>query len=66
MSTSTRRKRPTYGGSIELSPLDVIALEATTEPFCPVAMNGGQYHPEQCLPSCTLCRDLLLHKETTP
>lgn len=48
----------------ELSPLEVIALEALFEPFCPVAMNGGQYHPGMCLPSCTICRDLLIRKET--
>ncbi len=49
----------------ELSPLEVIELEAALDPFCPVAMNGGVYHPGQCLPWCTLCKDLLLKKEAS-
>lgn len=48
----------------ELSPLEVVALEALLEPFCPVSAEGGVYHPGCCLPFCTICRDLLIsHKE---
>ena len=43
-----------------LSPLDVIALEAALEPFCPVADAGGVYHPDLCLPFCSICADLLI------
>ena len=52
---------PTSDRSIplELSPLDIIALEAALDPFCPVASAGGQYRPELCLPWCSVCRDLL-------
>lgn len=52
------RSRP-----MELSPLDMIALEAARDPFCPVAENGGVYHPGDCLPGCHICQDLLLKKE---
>jgi len=57
-----------------LSPLDVIALEAALDPsrtleelsrerllFCPQA-HGGMYRPDECLPGCTICRDLLIQK----
>lgn len=46
----------------ELSPLEVIALEARMQPFCPVAMEGGQYREDVCRLSfnCTICRDLLI------
>ena len=50
---------------LELSPLDVIALEALTEPFCPTAMAGGVYRPGTCLPWCTLCRDLLIRRDSS-
>lgn len=50
---------------VELSPLDVIALEALTQPFCPVAMAGGQYRPDLCLPACRLCADLLLRRTSS-
>lgn len=65
MSTliSTTPKTKTCAGSTDLSPLDIIALEALLEPFCPVSMNGGHYRPDLCLPWCTCCRDLLIHKE---
>jgi len=43
----------------ELSPRDVIALEAALEPFCPQALEG-HYRPGTCLPWCRVCADLLL------
>ena len=46
--------------STELSPLDMVELEALLEPFCPVALNGGQYHEAQCLPWCGVCASLLI------
>jgi hypothetical protein len=45
----------------ELSPLDVIALEAALEPFCPQALEG-HYRPGTCLPWCRVCADLLLQR----
>jgi hypothetical protein len=65
MWTSTGRNRETSAGSIELSPLDVIELEALTNPFCPIAENGGHYRPEDCLPFCTICRDLMIQRGGT-
>ena len=44
----------------ELSPLEVVELEALLEPFCPVADRFGSYHSWDCLPECHICQDLLL------
>ena len=44
----------------ELSPLEVVELEALLEPFCPVAADFGQYEPWACHPQCRICFDLLL------
>ena len=46
--------------STELSPLDMVELEAALEPFCPVATSGGSYRTGGCLPWCGLCASLLL------
>ena len=36
------------------------------DPFCPVAVEGGQYHAEICrLQGCTICADLMLKKGGT-
>ena len=59
MSMSITPSRKTVAGSPKLSPLDIVALEAALDPFCPVAAAGGQYRPELCLPWCSVCRDLL-------
>ena len=50
----------------ELSPLEIVAIEAMLDPFCPIATNGGNYLPSQCLPECHICESLLLkqRKET--
>jgi hypothetical protein len=37
----------------------MVALEAMLDPFCPQT-GGGMYRPEDCLPWCTICRDLLI------
>lgn len=68
MSISTGPNPATSAGSTEpheLGPLDIVALEAFLDPFCPVAANGGEYRPGLCLPWCTLCRDLLFQQEGT-
>lgn len=49
-------EQPAY----ELSPLDIVALEALANPFCPIAENGGHYRPEDCLPFCDICESLLI------
>ena len=60
MSTvNATRGRPR---STELSPLDVVELEAVLEPFCPTAMDGGQYQPARCLPWCNVCESLLIKR----
>lgn len=69
MSISTGPSRRTSAGSTrpaEISPLEIVALEAALDPFCPCASAGGQYRPELCLPWCTLCRDLLIKQEGAP
>ncbi len=47
---------------ITLTPLEVVELEALLEPFCPQA-NEGHYRPDACLPWCTVCRDLIIHRQ---
>lgn len=47
----------------ELSPFDLVAVEALLNPFCPVAMDGGMYRPELCLPWCRICSDLLIRQK---
>lgn len=59
MWTSTGPSRETSVGYTELSPLQMVALEAMLDPFCPQT-GGGMYRPEDCLPWCTICRDLLI------
>ena len=50
----------------ELSPLDVIALEALLDGYCP-CLDGSVYDREVCrLKRCTVCEDLLIHKEPSP
>jgi hypothetical protein len=39
-----------------LDPLQVVEMEAALVPFCPVE----SYCPQDCLPFCTICSDLLL------
>ena len=51
---------PASNRCLELTPLDIVALEVALEPFCPISMNGGHYQPTECLPWCRICADLLL------
>jgi hypothetical protein len=46
---------------VELSPLDVIELEAYYEPFC----TREAYNPNVCDLTCGVCRDLLIAKGGT-
>lgn len=46
----------------ELSPLELVALEAMLDPFCPMA-DDGEYQPESCLPWCHICESLLIHQK---
>jgi hypothetical protein len=41
---------------MELSPLDVVELEAYFETFC----SREEYNPDVCDLTCTVCKDLML------
>jgi hypothetical protein len=59
MQTSTVPKPTTSAGSTEIDPAVAIALEILVADFC----DRDEYHPEVCLPWCTLCRDALLARK---
>lgn len=47
----------------ELSPREIVALEAALDPWCPAALAGEEYRPELCLPWCRLCADLPIRRK---